>query len=218
MEPEAINTLQHNATLYKTIDESGDPKMVVAMYDDISTNYDEIMSKGRYRAPIIAAEEVSILVSENQRKEVRVLDVAAGTGWVGKELTKKGFTNIDALEPSGSMMRQIKSSGVYTLMFQEFLGVGQNTISKGIYDIVVSAGAMRENHIPLSGIDDMIHFTKPGGLVVLLMNNFDVGPKNKAESHMNQLEEKGLWCKESSTIVPNYSLSKEGIVFIYRVQ
>ncbi|KAK4304298.1 hypothetical protein Pmani_004757 [Petrolisthes manimaculis] len=214
MDPEIINTLQQT---YKTIDERGDPELVVAMYGDFSTNYDEIMSKAGYRAPAIAAEEVSIRVPENQRKDVRVLDVAAGTGLIGKELTKKGFTNIDAVEPSDSMMKQIKSSGIYTLMFQEFLGLGQNTIPKGTYDIVVSAGAIRENHIPLSGIDDMIHFTKTGGLVVLLMNNFDVGPKTKAESHMNQLEEKGLWCKESAEILPNYFLGKEGIVFIYRV-
>ncbi|KAK3878993.1 hypothetical protein Pcinc_016437 [Petrolisthes cinctipes] len=39
MEPEIINTLQQT---YKTIDESGDPEIVVAMYGDISTNYDEL--------------------------------------------------------------------------------------------------------------------------------------------------------------------------------
>ena len=40
---------------------------------------------------------LSELIPEENRTEINILDVAAGTGLVGEELIKKGFTNIDAV-------------------------------------------------------------------------------------------------------------------------
>lgn len=52
----------------------------------------QILEKGRYNAPSLAVKEVVKMVPEEQRQSVKILDVAAGTGWVGRELSKKGFS------------------------------------------------------------------------------------------------------------------------------
>ncbi|XP_042209235.1 demethylmenaquinone methyltransferase-like isoform X4 [Homarus americanus] len=197
------------------------PTQVTAMYDNWSKTYEENLGEGKYRAHIIAVDEVVRLVPEEQRRQVRVLDVGAGTGWVGTELLKLGFKNLDALEPSEGMMNQLKSTGIYTLKYQEFLGLGQNTIPSDTYDVVVVSGAMCEGHVPVRGIDDMVRVTKPGGLVVISMRLEFLETveeyRNRLEPHMNQLEQKGVWHKVARTVVPGYYCGKEGVVFSYRV-
>ncbi|XP_071522040.1 methyltransferase-like protein 27 [Panulirus ornatus] len=197
------------------------PGQSVAAYDEWSKNYEESLSQGVYNAPYIAVQEVERLVAKEQRERFRVLDVAAGTGWVGRELSKIGFKDMDALEPSEGMMNLLKKTNVYTLTFQEFLGVGQTSVPKGVYDVVVLAGGMGDGHIPVSGVDELIHFAKPGGLVIIVMRLEFLETakeyKGKLEPHMDRLEKDGRWCKIARKLVPNYYLDKEGVVFTYRV-
>lgn len=47
------------------------------------------------------------------------MDVAAGTGFLGKQLTKRGFTNIDAMEPSQGMVKILNTLQVYQQIFCE---------------------------------------------------------------------------------------------------
>ncbi len=49
-------------------------------------------------APSKVAKKLSDLIQgEDERKELKVLDVAAGTGRVGQQLDKIGFKNLHAL-------------------------------------------------------------------------------------------------------------------------
>lgn len=199
-----------------------DSSVVIASYDDWSQTYEQSLGDGRYRSHIIAAEEVTRMVPKERRQLVRVLDVAAGTGWVGRELHKNGFTNMDALEPSTGMMNILKDSGIYKIKYQELIGVGENTVPQDAYDVVVISGGMGDGHVPVSGIDDMIRFAKPGGLVIIVMRLEFVSTaevfKDKLEPYMDHLEQEGKWRKEARKVVPNYFLDKDGVVFTYRVQ
>jgi hypothetical protein len=46
---------------------------------------------GKYTGPNIAADSLAAYYGPEERKEVKILDVAAGTGRVGHELNKFGF-------------------------------------------------------------------------------------------------------------------------------
>ncbi|XP_069949562.1 methyltransferase-like protein 27 isoform X2 [Cherax quadricarinatus] len=139
------------------------------------------------------------MIPEEQRQQVRVLDVAAGTGWVGSQLHQKGFTNIDAVEPSGGMMNILNNTGVYTRKYQEFIGFGQCTVPEDSYDVVVVCGSLCRGHIPVEGINDMIQVAKPGGLVAILMRKECLLTaeeyKDKLEAHMDHLEKTNVWQK-----------------------
>lgn len=61
------------------------------MFYSLSFSPVQSMAHGIYNAPFIVVEEIERLMALEQRKESRVLDVAAGTGWVGRELYNRGF-------------------------------------------------------------------------------------------------------------------------------
>nr|XP_053646617.1 methyltransferase-like protein 27 [Cherax quadricarinatus] len=173
------------------------PTKVTAIYDEICSHYDKNYAILDYEGPSIAAEEIANMVAEKERQKVRVLDVAAGTGLVGCHLHKKGFTNIDALEPSEGMMNILKNTGVYTVKYQEFIGLGQSTVPKDAYDVVVVCGSFAPGHIQVEGINDLINVAKPGGLVVILMRLecflSDDEFKDKMADYMDRLEKTHVW-------------------------
>ncbi len=60
--------------------------------------YDSALSGLAYAGPKKAASKLAALaMPEEERKTLRVLDLAAGTGLVGEELRKRGFQNLEAL-------------------------------------------------------------------------------------------------------------------------
>lgn len=43
--------------------------------------------------------------------------MAAGTGFLGKELRKLGYNNLDAMEPSDGMVKILRASNIYQNVF-----------------------------------------------------------------------------------------------------
>ncbi|XP_050724493.1 demethylmenaquinone methyltransferase-like isoform X12 [Eriocheir sinensis] len=197
------------------------PEEMAAGYDEWSENYEEMMIwKGGYRGPAITLEEALRWVPPERRAKARVLDVAAGTGCVGRELHREGFRHIDAVDPSEGMMKQ-RETGIYTNDFLEFIGSGHSTVPKDTYDLVVTSGGMGEGHIPLSGLDDLVRVAKNGGFVIIVMRHEHLQTvpsyKDKLEPYMDQLEADGKWKKVERRTVPNYFCDKEGLVFVFRI-
>ncbi|XP_050724466.1 demethylmenaquinone methyltransferase-like isoform X5 [Eriocheir sinensis] len=201
------------------------PEEMAAGYDEWSENYEEMMIwKGGYRGPAITLEEALRWVPPERRAKARVLDVAAGTGCVGRELHREGFSHshrhIDAVDPSEGMMKQ-RETGIYTNDFLEFIGSGHSTVPKDTYDLVVTSGGMGEGHIPLSGLDDLVRVAKNGGFVIIVMRHEHLQTvpsyKDKLEPYMDQLEADGKWKKVERRTVPNYFCDKEGLVFVFRI-
>ncbi|XP_069168634.1 methyltransferase-like protein 27 isoform X2 [Procambarus clarkii] len=198
-----------------------DPHQLIAKYDEWCKIYDKILVCTRYRGHVIAADYVAQMVPEDRRQHVRVMDIAAGTGGVGLKLHKKGFTNIDALDPSEGMLNILTETGVYSLIYQEFISQDPTTIPEDTYDVVVTSGSLAESHMPVQAIDEFIRITKPGGLVIIVTDvkylTTVEAYKDKLEPHMECLEQQGLWHKELRTVVPNYDNTCDAVVYIYRV-
>ncbi|XP_045619572.1 methyltransferase-like protein 27 [Procambarus clarkii] len=201
--------------------EKRSPGEVADIYSAWSKTYEQLMNSNTYAGPAMAAEEVAKMVPDTRREEVRVLDVAAGTGKVGIELYKRGFTWVEAVEPSSGMLEILSNTGVYSKAYKDFLGHGDSSIPKAAFDVVVNVGGMGEGHIPVQGIDDMISFVKPGGLVVVVMRQEYLDNveeyRGRLETRMNLLEKSGQWHKVVRKMVPNYFCDKSGIIFVYQV-
>ncbi|XP_064109367.1 uncharacterized methyltransferase Sca_1399-like [Macrobrachium nipponense] len=197
------------------------PNQVTDRYTNMAQKYDEILSPERYRGPEIAANEVAARISKDKRDDIRIIDVAAGTGRVGVLLKDKGFSNIDALEPSKGMMARLKQTEAYTNTYSEFLGIGHNSVPKDTYDVLVIAGGMGEGHIPVKGINDMIRIVKSGGFVIIVMRkeylDYVEEYKNKLIPYMDEMEKRGKWTKIALKTIHNYAFNKDGLLFTYKV-
>ncbi|XP_064098588.1 uncharacterized protein LOC135209743 isoform X2 [Macrobrachium nipponense] len=193
-------------------------EVVIKSYTEWAPTYVE--TAGGYTGYLLGADEVTSRVPEDQRHSLRVLDVAAGAGSVGLELSSRGFKLIDALEPNEEMMKHLETTGVYTKKYLEFLGDGAKSVPSDAYDVLICAGGMLEGHIPAKGIEDMIRVTKPGGLIIIVMNKkhlHKVEDYKGLENYMESLQEKGYWKKVEVKTVPNYFTGSDGIIFTYRV-
>ncbi|XP_069193989.1 uncharacterized protein [Procambarus clarkii] len=75
--------------------------------------------------------------------------------------------------------------------------------------------------LPTSRPRTNIEAAKESGLVIIVTGvNYLTAVeayKDKLEPHMERLEQQGLWHKVVRTVVPNYFVEIDGVVYIYRV-
>lgn len=127
---------------------------------------------------------------ELKADEIRVLDLACGTGATGVGLKKAGFTNIDGADGSKAMLEIAQATKIYNTLIQGLLTDNErfDNISDGTYDGVVSVGGITANHITVqNAIPEFIRVLKTGGIAV-----YTVAPSvSKAEAmveHAKYLE------------------------------
>ncbi|XP_067657053.1 methyltransferase-like protein 27 [Haliotis asinina] len=181
--------------------------------------YDEDLRPGRYNGPLITANAVAEFFPQD-REEKKIMDIAAGTGFVAEHLKAKGFRHIDALEPSTQMLLRAKEKGLYENYYTDFLSDDPlPTIMEDTYDCVVICGGMGEGHIPCSGIRELIRITKQGGLICIVMREqylIEVDEyKDRLEPLMDFLEMAGKWVQVARYTVPDYFINIPGVVYMY---
>ncbi|KAK4303861.1 hypothetical protein Pmani_024161 [Petrolisthes manimaculis] len=216
----STKTFQVPSQANHAVNVSDDPHRVIATYAEWANTYDQTLSPENYVGPRLSVEEVTRLIPESRRSQVRILDVGAGTGKVGIELIQRGFTQIDGLEPCKEMLDILKATKVYQNTYLEFIGLGSSTVPSDTYDVVIVVGCMGKGHIPVEGIDEMIRMTKPGGYVVNVTREEVLQVplyKDKLKPHMDKLEREGKWKQDTWKICPKFIGDRRGLVFSYRV-
>ncbi|XP_066288851.1 methyltransferase-like protein 27 [Branchiostoma lanceolatum] len=209
-------------TLETHLDPNSTPEALAKSYDDWSGSYDEeLMTQLSFTAPRKCADAMEKVKGGSNRKEVRVLDVAAGTGLCAEELVKKGFTNIDAVDGSQKMLDLAERKQIYRRLICDFVGPNPLDIEKDTYDAIVCCGGFAAGHLKEDCLPELIRVVKPGGYIVitfreewlLLYEDF----KDKLEPAMARLQEQGLWERVSREIFPNFLPGKDGITIVYKV-
>ncbi len=86
------------------------PKDVEKEYDSISHSYDaELEAKG-YMAPQQAG---TIIKNHLPNTESLILEAGCGTGLLGLELNKQGFSNLTGMDISSNCLKEAESKNVY---------------------------------------------------------------------------------------------------------
>ncbi|KAH9524583.1 hypothetical protein Btru_027262 [Bulinus truncatus] len=186
-----------------------------------SAKYEQDLSEDNYRGPAITADVLTeYFPEENSRSNAYILDVAAGSGFVGEKLLQKGFKTLDALEPSEGMLNLARGKGIYKRTFLTFLNGTSSFIESDFYDVAVICGGMGEGHIPCSGLDELIRFVKPGGLAVIVMREKYLTSvaeyRGRLEPRMKEMELDGKWTSLCRRVVPRYSFSNNGVVYVFK--
>lgn len=157
------------------------------IYDGWSAAYDTHMKNVGYSHPAVVAAMLSRHLAPGDQA---ILDAGSGTGIMGEILTALGYTNLTGLDASEGMLAGAAEKGKYRELKHLYLGRALD-FADNRFAAVVSAGVFTQGHAPLSGLDELIRVTQPGGpLVFTVARTYLEGP---FQEKRRDLEGQGLW-------------------------
>ena len=136
-------------------------------YQDWTDNnqYNKDMVDWNYTAP---KETVSILKKYVFNKNSKILDAGCGTGLVGIELKKYGYSNIEGVDFSQNMLDLAPQS-----IYKKIEKVDLNKPLKfkaNMYDVVMCVGTFTYGHVKSKALDELIRIIKNRGLICFTIN------------------------------------------------
>ena len=130
-----------------------------------NNKYNKDMVDWNYTAP---QETVSILKKYAFNKNFKILDAGCGTGLVGIELKKYGYSNIEGVDFSQSMLNLVPQ-GIYKKI--EKIDLNKPLKFKdNMYDVLICVGTFTYGHVKPKALDELIRITKNRGLICFTIN------------------------------------------------
>ena len=127
--------------------------------------YNQDMVHLNYVAP---KETVLILKKYALDSNCKILDAGCGTGLVGIELKKYGYSNIDGVDFSQDMLNLIPKN-----IYKKIEKVDLNKplkFSNNMYDVVTCVGTFTYGHVKSHALDELIRITKNKGIICFTIN------------------------------------------------
>ena len=121
-----------------------------------------------YKGHLLCVEAFDRAVSStdvypNSTKNIKILDVGAGTGGIGEMLKSRGYTNVDALDISQEMLNVAASKNLYKkLICAPLTDTHMKEIETAEYDVVLCGGVIAYGQTPPGAIEQCARFVKPG--------------------------------------------------------
>ena len=155
-----------------------------------------------YTAPINA---VSLIKKYALKKNIQIFDAGCGSGLVGIEMQKNGYTNIDGADLSQKLLNLVPK-GYYNWLKQIDLNK-QLKIKNNIYDVVMCVGTFTFGHVKPPALDEFIRITKNKGLICFTINE-GIHEEYGFDEKIDQLKKDNKW-KEIEFFKSNYIASKD---------
>ena len=177
---------------------------IMKYYDEWGTNnkYDKDMVEWDYTGP---KETVDTFKKYANNKEIKIYDAGCGTGLVGVELKKSGYTNFDGVDLSQKLL-DLVPNGLYKNLSKTDLNQPLN-ISDNEYGSVLCVGTFTFGHVKPQALDEFIRITKNKGLICFTINE-GIYEEYGFDKKINELTEKNLW-KKKEFFKSNYISSKD---------
>jgi len=165
------------------------PEELLKYYQDWTDNnkYNKDMVDWNYTAP---QETVSVLRKYALDKNSRILDAGCGTGLVGIELKKYGYSNIEGVDFSQSMLDLVPQN-----IYQKIEKIDLNKPLKfknNIYDVVMCVGTFTYGHVKPHALDEIIRITKNKGLICFTINE-GIYEEYGFDNKIKELSNNKLW-------------------------
>ena len=177
---------------------------IMKYYDEWGTNnkYDKDMVEWDYTGP---KETVETFKKYAKNKEIKIYDAGCGTGLVGVELKKYGYTNFDGVDLSQKLL-DLVPNGLYKNLSKADLNKPLN-INDNEYDAVLCVGTFTFGHVKPPALDEFIRITKNKGLICFTINE-GIYEEYEFDKKIKYLVEKNLW-KKKEFFKSNYISSKD---------
>lgn len=196
--------VSNNQTLDKVYTAQNHTELMDA-YKDWAGDYDnDTVGRFGYVAHIASAEALDKVLD---RKDACILDAGCGTGLVGEELVKMGYSTMDALDYSKEMLDEAERKKIYRNHIQADLSHPLE-MQDNSYDAVVCTGTFTYGHVKANAFDELIRITKPGGFICFTIREGayeDYGYRQ----HMIEREQQNAW--ELTGMYETDYLKNEGV-------
>ena len=162
---------------------------IMKYYDEwgIKNKYDQDMVDWNYTGP---KESVNVFKKYALNKNIKILDAGCGTGLVGVELKKYGYSNIEGVDFSQSMLDLVPQH-----IYKKIEKIDLNKPLKfknNIYDIVMCVGTFTYGHVKPHALDEIIRITKNKGLICFTINE-GIYEEYGFDKKIKELSDKGFW-------------------------
>ena len=177
---------------------------IMEYYDEWGTNnkYDKDMVEWDYTGP---KETVDTFKKYANNKKIKIYDAGCGTGLVGVELKKYGYTNFDGVDLSQKLL-DLVPNGLYKNLSKTDLNKPLN-INDNEYDAALCVGTFTFGHVKPPALDEFIRITKNKGLICFTINE-GIYEEYEFDKKIKYLVEKNLW-KKNEFFKSNYISSKD---------
>ena len=149
--------------------------------------YNKDMVDWNYTAP---QETVSVLKKYVFNKNCKILDAGCGTGLVGIELKKCGYSNIDGVDFSQNMLDLIPQD-----TYKKIEKVDLNKLLKfkdNMYDVVMCVGTFTYGHVKPQSLDELIRIIKNKGVICFTINE-GIYEEYGFDNKIKELTNNKLW-------------------------
>ena len=137
------------------------------LYDDWAQNdkYNQDMIDWEYSGP---REVVSAFLPHARNKDIKILDAGCGSGLVGEELSKEGYSIIHGADIAAKLMNSIPA-GIY----QELHNIDLNkpiNFTDDFFDAILCVGTFTFGHVKAKALGEFTRIVKSGGIIGFTIN------------------------------------------------
>lgn len=111
--------------------------------------------------------------------DAKIIDFGCGTGLMGIELKKRGFSNIYGLDGSQDMLNIAKEKGIYKESWKVLVGLDElpkealydcNVAGSG-FEVVACSACMIKGHFPNTCYEEFLKVLRPGGFMAFTIRD-----------------------------------------------
>ena len=152
-----------------------------------NNQYNKDMVEWDYTAPLHAA---NLLNQYSTDKKIKILDAGCGSGLVGVELQKYGYTKITGVDFSNEMLNLIPNKIYHQL---ELIDLNQKLKYKdSIFYAVICVGTFTYGHVKDNALNELIRILKKNGLICFTINE-GIYKKYQFDKKIEELSNNKLW-------------------------
>lgn len=108
-----------------------------------------------------------VFLELNLDKNVRIIDIACGTGAVAEDIATRGYVNIDGLDPMKGYLEVAHTKGLYKNYFANYVEPDKELpMSENTYDVMLCCAGFFQGLMSPLAFKELIRITKPGGFLI----------------------------------------------------
>lgn len=149
--------------------------------------FNKDMIDWNYQAP---QNTVKLFDQHTPNKDISILDAGCGSGLVGSELQKYGYTKITGADFSQEMLNLIPKN-IYKDL--EITDLNEKLkYEDNFFDAIICVGTFTYGHVKAHALDEMLRIIKKDGLICFTINE-GIYLEYQFDRKMEQLSNNKLW-------------------------